>query len=73
MQPVGPSVNTASMTTVLSTNHVDSGNFSSRGYPFRRTHTSVDPIRLLCIRLALPSTLSLHSWFAPSAKLMVGV
>ena len=61
------------ITTVLSTNRVDSGSFSSRGCAFRRTHTSADPIRLLCIRLALPLTLSLPSRFAPSAKLTVGV
>ena len=36
------------------------------------THASADPIRLLCIRLALPLTLSLPSRFAPSARLMVG-
>ena len=71
-QPVGPSVDTAVMTAILSTNRVDSGSFSSRGCAFRRTHTS-DPVRLLYIRLALPSTLSLHSRFAPSAKLMVDV
>ena len=72
-QPVGPSVNTAIMTTVLSTNRVDSRSFSSRSCAFRRTHTSTDPIRLLCIRLALPLTLSLPSRFAPGTKLMVAV
>ena len=56
-QPVGPSVDAAIMTTVLSTNRVDSRSFSSRSCAFRRTHTSTDPIRLLCIRLALPLTL----------------
>ena len=71
-QPVGPSVNTAIMTTVLSTNRVDSRSFSSRSCAFRRTHTSTDPFRLLCIRLALPLTLSLPSRFAPGTKLMVG-
>ena len=71
-QPVGPSVDKAIMTTVLSTNCVDSRSFSSRDCAFRHTHTSIDPIRLLCIRLALPLTLSLPSRFAPSAKLMVG-
>ena len=59
--------------TVLSTNRVDSGSFSSGGCAFRRTHTSADPIRLLCIPLALRLTLSLPSRFAPSAKLMVGI
>ena len=59
-QPVGPSVDTAIM-TVLRTNRVDSGSFSSRGYAFRHTHTSADPVRLLCTRLALPLTLSLPS------------
>ena len=58
--------------TVLSTNRVDSGSFSSRCCAFRRTHTSADPIRLLCIRLALPLTLPLPSRFAPSARLTVG-
>ena len=72
-QPVGPSVDKAIMTTVLSTNRVDSRSFSSRSCAFRRTHTSTDPIRLLCIRLALPLTLSLPSGFAPSTKLMVDV
>ena len=70
---VGPSVDTASMTTVLSTNRVDSRSFSSRRCAFRRTHTSTDPIRLLCIRLALPLNLFLPSRFAPGTKLMVGV
>ena len=70
---VGPSVHTAIMTTVLSTNRVDSRSFSSRRCAFRRTHTSTDPIRLLCIRLALPLNLFLPSRFAPGTKLMVGV
>ena len=70
---VGPSVDTATMTTVLSTNRVDSRSFSSRRCAFRRTHTSTDPIRLLCIRLALPLNLFLPSRFAPGTKLMVGV
>ena len=72
-QPVGPSVDAAIMTTVLSTNRVDSRSFSSRSCAFRRAHTSTDPIRLLCIRLALPLTLSLPSRFAPGTKLMVAV
>ena len=72
-QPVGPSVDAAIMTTVLSTNRVDSRNFSSRSCAFRRTHMSTDPIRLLCIRLALPLTLSLPSRFVPGTKLMVAV
>ena len=71
-QPVGPSVNTAIMTTVLSTNRVDSRSFSSRSCAFRRTHTSTDPIRLLCIRLVLPLNLFLPSRFALGTKLMVG-
>ena len=70
---VGPSVDTAIMTTVLSTNRVDSRSFSSRRCAFRRTHTSTDPLRLLCIRLALPLNLFLPSRFAPGTKLMVGV
>ena len=70
---VGPSVDTAIMTTVLSTNRVDSRSYSSRRCAFRRTHTSTDPIRLLCIRLALPLNLFLPSRFAPGTKLMVGV
>ena len=72
-QPVGPSVDAAIMTTVLSTNRVDSRSFISRSCAFRRIHTSTDPIRLLCIRLALPLILSLPSRFAPGTKLMVGV
>ena len=54
LAPVGPQVDTATIKTVLSTNRVDSGSFSSRCCAFRRTHTSADRIRLLCIRLALP-------------------
>ena len=61
------------MTTVLSTNRVDSRSFSSRSCAFRRTNTSTDPFWLFCIRLALPLTLSLPSRFAPGTKLMVGV
>ena len=72
-QPLGPSVDTSIMTTVLSTNRVDSRSFSSRSCDFRCTHTSTDPTRLLCIRLALPLTLSLPSRFAPGTKLMVVV
>ena len=60
------------MRTVLSTNHVDSRSFSPRCWAFRRTHPSANPIRLLCIRLALPLTLSLPSGFVPSTKLVVG-
>ena len=55
--PAGPRVDTANIKTVLSTNRVDSGSFSSGCCAFRRTHTSADPIRLLCIQLALPLTL----------------
>ena len=73
-QLVGPFGNTATMTTVMSTNRVDSGGgVSSRCCAFQRSHTSVDPIQLLCIRLALPWTLSLPTGFAPSTILMVGV
>ena len=72
-QPVGPYRDAAIMTTVVSTNRVDLGSFSSRYCAFRRTHTNADPLRLLCIRLALPLTLSLPSRFAPSPRLMVGV
>ena len=72
-QPMGPHVGTETITTVLRTNRVDSRSFSSRCRSFRGTHTSTDPIRLLCIRLALPLTISLPSGFAPSAKLMVCV
>ena len=72
LAPVGPQVDTATIRTVLSTNRVDSGSSSSRCCAFRRTHTSVDPIRLRYIRLVLPLTLSLPSRFAPSARLTVG-
>ena len=72
-QPVGPQVDTETITTVLITNSVDLGRFSSRCWTFRRTHTSADLIRLLCIRLALPLTLSLPSGFALSARPMVYV
>ena len=69
---MGPRVDTATIRTVLSTNRVDSGSFSSGSCAFRHTHTSADSIRLLCIRLALPSTLPLPSRFAPSVSLTVG-
>ena len=72
LAPVGPRVDTATIRAVLSTNRVDSGSFSSGCCAFRRTHTSADSIRLLCIRLALPLTLPLPSRFAPSARLTVG-
>ena len=68
-QPVG----TATMTTVTSTNRVDLESFSSRCWTFRRTHTSADPIWVLCTRLALPLTLSLTSRLAPRARLTVDV
>ena len=71
-QPMGPQVDTANIRTVLSTNHVDSRRFSSRCWACRRTHSSADPIRQLCIRLASPLTLPLPSRFAPSARLTVG-
>ena len=71
-QPVDPFGYTATI-TVMSTDRVNSGSFSSRYCAFRRKHTSADPIRLLSTRLALPSTLSLPSRFAPSARLMLGV
>ena len=72
-QPFGPLVDTATMTVMMSANRVDLGSFRSRCCAFRHTHTSADPIRLLCIRLALPLTLSLLSQFAPSERLTVGV
>ena len=64
---------TATITTVTSANRVDLESFSSRCWRFRRTHTSADPIRVLCTRLALPSTLSLPSRLAPRARLTVDV
>ena len=72
-QPVGPLVSTAAITTATGINHVDSGSFSSRCCTFRRTHTSADPIRILCIRLALTLTLSRPPGFASCARLMVCV
>ena len=72
VQPMGPQVDTSNVRTVLSTNHVDSRSFSSRCWAFRCTHPSADPIRILCIRLALLLTLSLPSGFVSSTKLMVG-
>ena len=81
-QPVGLSVDTAIMTTVLSKNRVDSRSFSSRSCAFRRTHTSTDPIRLLCIRLALPLNLlfaltirarhKTHGWCFTSGPMACG-
>ena len=47
LAPVGPRVDTATIRTALSINHVDSGSFSSRCCACRRTNTSADPIRLL--------------------------
>ena len=73
-QPVDPPVGTATMTAVMSANRVNLESFSSRCCTFRRTHTNADPIRLLCLRLALPlTTLSTPSRLAPSARLTVGV
>ena len=72
-QPVGPPVGTAAMTAIMSVNRVGLGSFRSRCWTFRRTHTSTDPIRVLCTRLALPLNLSLLSRLAPSARLAVGV
>ena len=72
-QSVVPQVDTATIRTVLNKNRVDSTSFSStRCWTFRRTHTSVDPVRLLCIRIALPWTISLPSGCMPSTRLMVG-
>ena len=72
-QPVGPLVSTAAITTATGINHVDSGRFSSRCCTFRRTHTSADPIRIFCIRLALTLTFSRSPGFASCARLMVCV
>ena len=66
-------MSTAAITTATVINHVDSGSFSSRCCTFRRTHTSADPIRILCIRLALTLTLSRPPGFASCARLMVCV
>ena len=70
LTPVSPQVHTATIRPVLSTNRIDLGSFCSRCCAFRRTHTSTDPIRLLCIRLTLPLTLPLPSGFVPSARLV---
>ena len=72
-QPVGAQVDTATIRTVLSTNRVDSRSFSSKCWALRRTHKGADPIRLLCIRLASPLTLSLPSGFVANARLLVCV
>ena len=72
-QPVGPPVGTAIMTAVMSANRLDLGSFSSRCCTFQHTHTSADPIRLLCIRLALTLTLFLPSRLALSERLTVDV
>ena len=61
------------LTTAMRTNRVDSASFIPRCCALRRTHTSSDLLRLLCIRLDLPLTLSLPSRLAPSARLTVGV
>ena len=70
---MGPLASTATITTATGINHVVSGRFSSRCCTFRRTHTSADPIRILCIRLALTLTLFRPPGFAPCARLMVCV
>ena len=70
---MGPPVGTATMTAVMSANHVDLGSFSSRCCTSRHTHTSADPNRLLCIQLALTLPLSLPPRLAPRARLTVGV
>ena len=72
LQPVGSLAETATLTTAVSANRVDLGSLSSRSCTFRHTRTSEDPIRLLCIRLAFPSTLSLPSGFTPSERLIAG-
>ena len=72
LAPVDPRVDTPTIRTVLSIDRVGSGSFSLGCCAFRRTHTSADPIRLLCIRLALPLTIPLPSRFTPSARLTVG-
>ena len=66
-------MSTAAITTATGINHVDSGRFSSRCCTFRRTHTSADPIRILCIRLALTLTLPRPPGFASCARFMVCV
>ena len=71
LTPVGPQVDIATIRTVMGTNRVDLVSFSSRCCAFRRTHTSADPIRLLCIRLALPLALPSSSGFVPSAARLV--
>ena len=68
-----PQVDTATIRTVLSTNRMNLRSFSSRCSALRRTHTSTDAFRLLCIRLALPLALPLPSGFVPSARLVVCV
>ena len=72
-QPVFPLVDAATTSIVMSKARVGSRRFSSRCYTFWRTHTIADPIRLLCISLALPLTLSIPSRYSPSARLMVCV
>ena len=68
-QPVG----TATMTTVTDADRVNLESLSSKCSTFRRTHTSANPIRVLCTRLALPLTLSLPSRLPPRARLTVDV
>ena len=64
-------MSTAAITTATGINHVDSGRFSSRCCTFRRTHTNADPVRILCIRLALTLTLPRPPGFASCARFMV--
>ena len=72
-RPVGSLVDAAAITIAMSKYRLESGRFSSRCYTFWYTHKSAEPIRLLCISLALRLTLFLPSRSSPSAKLTVDV
>ena len=66
-------MDTATIMSIMTKNRVDTGRFGSQFCAFRCTHTSADPVRLLCIRLALPLTISLPSGSVLSARHTVGV
>ena len=68
LAPVGPRVDTTSIRTVLSTNRVDSGSFSSRCGAFRRTHTSAGPSWLLLYPTSFTLDSSLTLAFRPQRQ-----
>ena len=64
---------TATMTAVMSANHVNLGSFSSRCWTFQRTHTSADPggARLLGLEGRLQEELAVVFLFVGFPSLFV--